>query len=943
MLIHNHIYKINVQVLLMEHEIEVTKITLAGLLQQLQPEDSISVLLNGAVRPDFQELCLAHTGVNYYESPSNLGVAGGRNFLLETPEAKDSDIIMFVDNDVVVPVDYIEASAKFLLESPGRGVVGVIVLKYNELINHLNKVAPPFETYFGAEVWPISNSQIQDYLLKNSLEKCLFHIGTNPDWKSGYFESLDTLDQINVHLGIQSEKKFYSFLANDRQMRKRLKEQSITKIPVTNVPGCCQTFTRKLVDEIGLLNNLFSPYGFEDVDFCLRAIKAGYENFVSTNSYLIHGTDDRHKTRLKKQSIHRRWRNDSRCRTIFEHLWFPDDYSNFVMKRVLSNYILEWLSKSNRATERLAAEVSGIKDGLRQLVETYGDKIFDSWSQHNNNGWQNAYNSNPDSINLSVEKMLKAREGILTYQRERLWNGEVWNKSSLNKEPVKPPELDKNYWKRLRSFHNLHWGKRCFIVGNGPSLKKTDISLLHNEVTFAVNSFYYMTDEVGFQPTYYVVEDNHVIDDNLDRIHQIKATAKFFPDKYAHLIRHDENVFFMPTDWSCYFTSKPEYQYPKFSDDISQKIYTGQSVTYLNLQIAYYMGFSQVYIIGLDFSYEIPKNIEVSGCSITSLDDDPNHFHPEYFGKGKKWHFPKLNSCLNSYRNAKFFYEERGRKVYNATIGGRLGIYDRVDYYSLFDTAVRLDTPNKTLTYLLNQCLRGLIGTENRNGGKGCRYLEISTGKNQDVLQLFNTKAKHEEHQKIISLRDGNLKGIKKEDREGWANLESLKVAMIDLEVINQGDMEILQLATRSLSTNAVVFIDNLIFSKEDRKVNGWTFLQSLFEQVINCGKFLYVFNSVGVLLESDRYDFLELWSPGKIKANSVWPKVNPLHLMLMLRENQFSNRWYRGEVLRVITRSNSIMDWNDPDVGKMLYCLAQNYVPFVANSHSILFKLERL
>ena len=122
-------------------------------------------------------------------------------------------------------------------------------------------------------------------------------------------------------------------------------------------------------------------------------------------------------------------------------------------------------------------------------------------------------------------------------------------------------------------------------------------------------------------------------------------------------------------------------------------------------------------------------------------------------------------------------------------------------------------------------------------------------------------------------------------------------------------DMEILQLATRSLSTNAVVFIDNLIFSKEDRKVNGWTFLQSLFEQVINCGKFLYVFNSVGVLLESDRYDFLELWSPGKIKANSVWPKVNPLHLMLMLRENQFSNRWYRGEVLRVITRSNSIMN----------------------------------
>ncbi len=88
MLIHNRAYKINVQVLLMEHEIEVTKITLAGLLQQLKPDDTISVLLNGASRLDFQALCLAHTGINYYESPINFGGSRGKKLFIRNIRGK---------------------------------------------------------------------------------------------------------------------------------------------------------------------------------------------------------------------------------------------------------------------------------------------------------------------------------------------------------------------------------------------------------------------------------------------------------------------------------------------------------------------------------------------------------------------------------------------------------------------------------------------------------------------------------------------------------------------------------------------------------------------------------------------------------------------------------------------------------------------------------------
>ena len=61
-------------------------------------------------------------------------------------------------------------------------------------------------------------------------------------------------------------------------------------------------------------------------------------------------------------------------------------------------------------------------------------------------------------------------------------------------------------------------------------------------------------------------------------------------------------------------------------------------------------GFSEVYLIGMDFSYSLPESTEIEGCNYTSQEDDPNHFHPDYFGKGKKWHDPQLDRVLLNYQ-----------------------------------------------------------------------------------------------------------------------------------------------------------------------------------------------------------------------------------------------------------------------------------------------------
>jgi hypothetical protein len=198
-----------------------------------------------------------------------------------------------------------------------------------------------------------------------------------------------------------------------------------------------------------------------------------------------------------------------------------------------------------------------------------------------------------------------------------------------------------------------------------------------------VNSFFYKTDETGFRPTFFVVEDNKVMEENTDRIRSYEVPYKFFPTDYKDKRLEAPNTFFFRMNQGYYKKSSPNYCVPRFSTDASKVVYCGQSVTYINLQLAFFMGFTEVYLIGMDFHYVIPESHKRKGNHIISTTDDPNHFHKDYFGKGKTWKDPKLYRVAMNYRQAKLVYEAVGRKICNATIGGKLEIFDRVDYEAL--------------------------------------------------------------------------------------------------------------------------------------------------------------------------------------------------------------------------------------------------------------------
>ena len=233
--------------------------------------------------------------------------------------------------------------------------------------------------------------------------------------------------------------------------------------------------------------------------------------------------------------------------------------------------------------------------------------------------------------------------------------------------------LDSN--RRLKKYRNLYNGKRCFVIGNGPSLKNTDLSLLKDEYTFGMNRIYLAFGEWGFQTSFLVSVNDMVIEQCHSEFRDLNM-PKFFSWRSKDLLfpesQPDSNTHFLYTT----------YTGPKFNNRITNRYWEGSTVTYVCLQLAFCMGFSEVYLIGVDHSFDTKG---IANQTVVSSGKDPNHFSPEYFGKGFRWQLPDLDTSESAYQIANSAYLAAGRKIIDATIGGKLTVFPKNDYESLFE------------------------------------------------------------------------------------------------------------------------------------------------------------------------------------------------------------------------------------------------------------------
>jgi hypothetical protein len=225
--------------------------------------------------------------------------------------------------------------------------------------------------------------------------------------------------------------------------------------------------------------------------------------------------------------------------------------------------------------------------------------------------------------------------------------------------------------RRLRQYENCHLGKRCFIIGNGPSLRQTDLSKLRNEYTFGLNRIYLLFPELGFNTTYLVSVNDLVLEQSATEMQSLEL-PKFFTWRSRQWFHDDTGVIYLDTD----FTGVEN-----FCTQITGRIFEGFTVTYVALQLAFHMGFEQAILVGVDHNFVTQG---VANQAIVSQGDDPNHFAPNYFGKGFKWQLPDLAGSERAYIMARDVYAQANRQILDATIDGKLCIFPKVDFHSLF-------------------------------------------------------------------------------------------------------------------------------------------------------------------------------------------------------------------------------------------------------------------
>ena len=269
-----------------------------------------------------------------------------------------------------------------------------------------------------------------------------------------------------------------------------------------------------------------------------------------------------------------------------------------------------------------------------------------------------------NTVKQSLKTVLPAPVvGALREGRDALSRAALWPQATFH--PWRRDTVQ-----RLGEMHNQHRGKRCFVIGNGPSLKQTDLSRLKNEYTIGMNRIYLGFSEMGFSTSYYVAINDLVVEQSAQDIQKL-TMPRFVSWRARKWLQPQDNLFYLHTT----------YTGPRFSRDVTGRLWEGATVTNICLQLAYYFGFDEVILIGVDHNYDTKGK---PNTTVVSQGDDPNHFHPGYFGKGFRWQLPDLMTSETGYQMARQAFEADGRRVIDATVGGKLRIFPRVDYNSLF-------------------------------------------------------------------------------------------------------------------------------------------------------------------------------------------------------------------------------------------------------------------
>jgi hypothetical protein len=236
---------------------------------------------------------------------------------------------------------------------------------------------------------------------------------------------------------------------------------------------------------------------------------------------------------------------------------------------------------------------------------------------------------------------------------------------------------------RIANLHNTHLGQRCFIICNGPSLASMELKFLRNEITIGCNGIYKKFKEWGFHVNYLICEDVEQFEIRASDLSNINGPIKMAAIFNAYALRNFKGWLFFnsPRCFRHSYYWDENQLFPQFSKDFASVVYPSHTVTYTMLQLAYFLGCSEVYIIGLDHNYgKLPKLFPPGKIKVTEDNYalvQECHFNKNYYKIGDVMGVPHVTGQELGYQCALDHFNKAGRTILNLTPGSKLDVFPK--------------------------------------------------------------------------------------------------------------------------------------------------------------------------------------------------------------------------------------------------------------------------
>lgn len=232
----------------------------------------------------------------------------------------------------------------------------------------------------------------------------------------------------------------------------------------------------------------------------------------------------------------------------------------------------------------------------------------------------------------------------------------------------------------LNSLRNTHLGETCFVIGNGPSLRTEDLDAIGDTPCFASNRIYKMFDRTLWRPTYYVLTDREIIAEDAAFLAGMDLPTILLnrPLMFGGVLEGKSNIHFINEHPARFTRRRFDMRKVTFSRRPDLYVGMGYSVTFASIQLAMFMGFSDIVLIGIDHTYA--SVIDSKGRVVTNRSVKDHCFEERADTTVNPSFNPQFREGVEyAYWLAKYEADSRGVKILNATRGGALEIFERVD------------------------------------------------------------------------------------------------------------------------------------------------------------------------------------------------------------------------------------------------------------------------